>query len=137
MQVETINLVDFLAFVGERDDAFAAVVDFFGNAGESRCVDTHRDSRNVSFVHVDFVDGFFGEVRHFAVHGAERERNRFGRTGDGPVRLLVRVFCGFFEEFCLGQHGERIADLLCRECVLDLFCDFEREGAWHEFTADS
>lgn len=132
MQVETINLVDFLAFVGEGDDAFAAVVHFFGNAGESRCVDTHRDSRNVSFVHVDFVDGFFGEVRHFAVHGAERERNRLGRTGDGLVRLLVRVFGGFLEKFRFGEHGERITDLLRRESVLDFFCNFKREGAWHE-----
>ena len=125
-------MVDFLAFVRECDDAFAAVVDFFGNACECRCVDAHGDSGNIPFVYVDFVDGLLGEVRHFAVHGTQRKRDGFGRTGDGLVRLLVNVFAGCFEELCLGEHGERIADLLGREGVLDLFCDFEREGAWHE-----
>ena len=53
--------------------------------------------------------------------------------------MLVRVFVSLLKELCLGEHGKRIADLLCREGVLDFLCDFKREGAWHqggEFTDD-
>ena len=104
MEVQAVYAVNVSAAVRKGDNAPAAVVDFFGNAPECEFVDAHGDARNVALAGIDGIDGFLGEVRHFAVHAAQRERDGLGRTGDGLVRLAVNVLVGFFEELRAGER---------------------------------